>query len=134
MSETRKDKVTDDDPRLRGHALQDHDRVKAELENHPDGHSTHHAADQILKDRDEALDEVRAVRDANEERTRRHSSVEHAGEIAARSPAGNDDVKPVSVVTADGRLYINSHGEKVLDRDGIVDLQRHLAAAFQAVS
>lgn len=133
MTESKKDKVADDDPRLAGHALQDHDRVKAELENHPDGHATHRLPDQVAA-REEGLGEVRRVRAENEERVRRHSSVEHHAEIAAVSPAGNEDVKPVSVVTVDGRLYINSHGEKVLDRDGIVDLQRALAASFQAVS
>lgn len=88
----------------------------------------------VPADRDEALEQVRAVRAENEERTRRRSSVEVVGEVAAMSPAGNDDVKPVSLATADGRLYIDTHGAKVLDRDGIVNLQHHLAAAFQAVS
>jgi hypothetical protein len=130
MTETKKDKVADDDPRLRGHALQDHDRVKNELEGNP------RRSDPSLApaSRNEALEEVRRVRAENEERTRRHSSVEVIAEVAASSPSGNEDVKPVSLATADGRLHIDSHGAKVLDRDGIVDLQRHLAAAFQAVS
>ena len=90
--------------------------------------------DRVPASRDEALEQVRAVRAANEERTRRHSSVEIVREVAASSPSGNEDVKPVDLHTIDGKLYLNTHGEKVLDRDQIVDLQHHLAAAFQAVS
>jgi hypothetical protein len=84
MTETKKDKVADDDPRLRGHALQDHDRVKNELEGNP------RRSDPSLApaSRNEALEEVRKVRAENEERTRRHSSVEVIAEVAASSPSG----------------------------------------------
>lgn len=132
MAETKKEKMADDDPRLAGHALQDHERVRAELD--PEGNPRRTEPDRAPAKRDEALEEVRRVRAENEERTRRRSSVEVLAEVAASSPSGNEDVKPVSVATADGRVYLNSHGEKVLDRDQLVDLQRHLAAAFQAVS
>lgn len=132
MTESKKDKMADDDERLRGHALQDHERVKSEL--NPEGNPARSEPDRAPAPRDEALGEVRRVRAENEERIRRHSSVEHVGEVAASSPAGNEDVKPVDLHTIDGKLYLNSHGEKVLDRDQLVDLQRHLAAAFQAVS
>lgn len=130
MAESKQEKVTDDDPRLAGHALQDHDRVKAEIEGNP----TRSEPGRVPRKRDEALDEVRAVRAANEERTRRHSSVEVIASIAASSPSGSEDVKPVDIHTIDGQLHLNSHGEKVLDRDQIVELQQKLAAAFQAVS
>lgn len=132
MTESTKGKMADDDPRLQGHALQDHDRVKAEL--HPEGNPRRSEPNRAPVPRDEALAEVRRVRAENEERTRRHSTVAIEREVAASSPSGNDDVKPVTLATLDSKLYINTHGEKVLDRDGIVDLQRHLAAAFQAVS
>jgi hypothetical protein len=84
--------------------------------------------------RDEALAEVRRIREENDARARAHSRTEVPFEVSAVSPAGNEDVKPISGQTADGRLYLNTHGEKVLDQDGIADLQRKLAQAFQAVS
>lgn len=86
------------------------------------------------KPRDEAMAEVRRIRAENEARVRSHSRTEVQHTVAAVGVSGSEDVKPIDFATADGRLFINTHGEKVLDRDGIADLQRKLASAFQAVS
>jgi len=83
---------------------------------------------------DKHLAEVREIRAANEARIRSHSRTEINAEIRAATPGGDDAAKPVTVKTVDGKVYLNSHGEKVLDRDGLVDLQRACASAFQAVS
>lgn len=128
MTETKKDKIADDDPRLAGHALQDHDRVKAEIEGNP----TRSEPDRAPRERDEALEEVRDVRAANEERTRRHTSVAIEERVAASTTSGTD--KFIDVSTVDGRVYINTHGEAVLDGDGCTNLQHILAKAKQAVS
>jgi hypothetical protein len=135
MSESKADRQNEEaqnpsDDSLRGQSLQDHERVKAEQ----DGTATHSDPSIAPLSRDEALEEVRQVRAENEERTRRHSSVAIEREVAASSPSGRSDVKPIEVSTRDSKLYLNSHGERVLDRDQIVDLQHALAAAFQAVS
>jgi hypothetical protein len=115
---------------LRGQSLQDHKRITAEQE----GNTTRSEPDRAPAARNKALEEVRQVREDNEKRTRLHSTVGVEREIQASSPSGRSDTTPVSLTTVDGRLYINTHGEKVLDRDQIVDLQHALAAAFQAVS
>lgn len=120
-----------DEPELRGQSLQDHDRIQAEHD--PNGNPVRSEPDRAPADRDEALDEVRRVRAENEERTRRHSTVAIEREVHATGP-GNGNDRPISVATRDSRLYINTHGEKVLTRDQVVDLQHALAAAFQAVS
>src|SRR4051812_29821095 len=93
---------------LRGQSLQDHERVKAEH----DGTATRSDPSVAPLSRDKALEEVRKVRADNEERTRRHSTVAIEREVAASSPSGRSDVKPIEVSTADGKLYINSHGER----------------------
>lgn len=83
---------------------------------------------------DAALEEVREVRAANERRTRERSTTMVEHQVAAVGVSGSEDVKPIDLRTVDGRLYINTHGEKVLDQDGVAELQRKLASAFQAVS
>lgn len=83
---------------------------------------------------DAALEGVRAIRKANEERAATHNRTVIVESVTALTTSGNEKEKGVELVTADGRLYLNSHGEAVLDQDGVIDLQRKLAAAFQAVS
>lgn len=83
---------------------------------------------------DDALAEVRAVREVNERRVREHSTTMVVHQVAAVGVSGSEDVKPIDLRTVDSRLFLNTHGEKVLDQDGIADLQRKLASAFQAVS
>lgn len=99
-----------------------------------EGNPTRSRPDLAPSPRDEALAEVRAIRDENERRVRSHSRTEVQHEVAAVGVSGSEDVKPIDFQTADGKLFINTHGEKVLDQDGIADLQRKLASAFQAVS
>lgn len=88
----------------------------------------------LAASRDEALADVRRVRAENAAREYAHSRTEVVHEVAAVGVSGSENVKPVEFSTVDGKLYINTHGEKVLDQDGIADLQRKLASAFQAVS
>lgn len=82
----------------------------------------------------DALAEVRRVRSENEARAATHGRTVIVEEVAALTTSGNEKEKGVQLVTADGKLYLNSHGEAVLDHDAVIDLQRKLAAAFQAVS
>lgn len=82
---------------------------------------------------DRALAEVRAIRAANEARTRAHSRTEIDHAVSAPSPDGEDHA-PITLTTVDGRLFLDTHGPRVLDQTLIVDLQRKLASAFQAVS
>lgn len=142
MAEDKKDaaeneeaRVPDDDPRLRGHALQDHERVKHELDgdrNPHEGNPVRSNPDLVPGERDKALEQVRKVRAANEERTRRHSTVAIEEQVAASTAGGNE--KFIDVSTANGVCFVNTHGEAALDRDGVVALQQKLAKAFQAVS
>lgn len=83
---------------------------------------------------DEAQAEQRRIREDNEARQRAHSRTEVELEVPAVGTTGNEDVKNISVKTADGKLYINTFGEKVLDHDGVAHLQKVIAHAFQAVS
>ena len=98
------------------------------------GNPTRSDPSRVPQPRDEALEQVRAIRAENEARERSHSRTEVQHQVAAVGVSGSEDVKPIDFSTADGRLFINTHGEKVLDQDGIADLQRKLASAFQAVS
>jgi hypothetical protein len=83
---------------------------------------------------DGALEEVRAVHAANVERWATHDRTVVREEVAALTTSGNEKETGVQITTAGGRLYLNSHGEAVLDHDAVIDLQRKLAKAFQAVS
>jgi hypothetical protein len=130
---------TGDDPMLRGHSLQDHDRVRAEMDaqtgNRDDdvtGTAVRSNPDLVPGRRDEALEDVRRVRAENERRTRERSTVMIEEQVAASTTSGS--AKHVDVSTADGLCRLNTHGEAVLDQDGVADLQRKLAKAFQAVS
>lgn len=78
--------------------------------------------------RDKALEEVRAVREANERRAASHNRTEIHDEVEGVSG------KPIELHSFGGRLYLNSHGESVLDQDAVIDLRRKLDAHFQAVS
>jgi hypothetical protein len=98
MSESKADRQNEEaqnpsDDSLRGQSLQDHERVKAEQ----DGTATHSDPSVAPLSRDKALEEVRQVRADNEERTRRHSTVAIEREVAASSPSGRSDVKPIEV-------------------------------------
>jgi carbonic anhydrase len=79
--------------------------------------------------RDVALEELRAQRAENEARAWGHDRTEVHREVET---LGNS--RSVEVHAVGGRVYLHSHGEAVLDKDGVIDLQRNLAAAFQAVS
>lgn len=103
-------------------------------QNEHEGNPTRSRPDLEPQPGDDALQEVRAIRRANEERAATHNRTVIVESVAARTTSGNEKEKGVELVTADGCLYLNSHGEAVLDQDGVIDLQRKLAAAFQAVS
>lgn len=120
------------DEELRGHSLQDHDRVKDEQDPSGAVNTTRSNPDVVPGTRDKALEQVRKVRAENEERTRRHSSVAIEEQVAASTTSGG--AKQIDVSTANGQCFINTHGEAVLDHDGMTDLQQKLAKAFQAVS
>lgn len=145
MTENKHDKTENEeartggeDPRLAGHALQDHDRVRAELDrahadaNEHQGTPVRSNPDLVPGPKDDALDEVRRVRAENEARTRAHSTVAIEERVAASTTSGSE--KFIEVSTAGGRCFVNTHGEAVLDQDGVADFQRKLASAFQAVS
>lgn len=84
---------------------------------------------ETVKDkRDRDLEEVRAIRDENERRARTHNRTEVHAEV------GVSGAKPIEVHAIGGRAYVNSHGEAVLDQDGVIELQHKLAQVFQAVS
>lgn len=81
---------------------------------------------------EKALDEVREIRAENEARAATHDRVEtHA--VVGRVD-GDGRSKPVEVHAVGGQVFLNSHGEAVLDQGGVIRLQQALAAAFQAVS
>lgn len=112
-----------------GQALQDQARVRGEGQP-----NTTRSNPDLTKVADEALEEVRRVRDENERHWATHNRSVVTEEVAAKTTSGTVKETGVTLATADGRLYLNSHGEAVLDQDAVIDLQRKLAAAFQAVS
>ena len=81
---------------------------------------------------EKALEEVRDIRAENEARAATHGRVETHAEVVRVD--GDDRTKPVEVHAVGGRVFLNSHGEAVLDQDGVINLQHALSAAFQAVS
>jgi hypothetical protein len=83
---------------------------------------------------DKALAEVRAIRDENERLARTHDRTEIHRQVQASSRSGDLKGKPVELHVFGGRAYLNTHGEAVLDRDGIIQLRQDLDAAHQAVS
>lgn len=84
--------------------------------------------------RDKALDDVRAIREENERNARTHNRVETHDEIEVLTSEGNEKAKPLEVHAFGGRVYINTHGEAVLDQDAVITLRKALDRAFQAVS
>lgn len=147
MAETEKDAeksaektVSDDDPRLAGHALQDHEHLKTVLDPDPPsnpedkhrGNPVRSNPDLVQGTRDEALEEVRRVHAANAARAATHGRTVVETAVTASTTGGNP--KSIEITTADGRCFVNSHGEAVLDQDGVADLIRKLQMAFQAVS
>lgn len=84
--------------------------------------------------RDKDLEEVRKIRDENERRLASHDRTEVHREVEAQTQAGAEKAKPVEVHAFGGEVHVNSHGEAVLDHDGVIQLRKALDAAFQAVS
>lgn len=79
-------------------------------------------------------DELREHQEKIAEAWRTHPNPEFDGEVEGLTGEGNEKAKPIELSTAGGRLHINTHGEAVLDQDGVIDLRRKLDQAFQAVS
>lgn len=82
----------------------------------------------------QTLEDVRRIRADNEARAATHDRVETYREIDGLTPAGAEKAKPLEIRAVDGKVFVNSHGELVLDHDGVINAQQALAAAFQAVS
>lgn len=76
--------------------------------------------------RDEALEEVRKIREENEKRASTHDRVVVSREVETVSGS-------LQIDAADGRVYVTSD-DAVLDQTGVINAQQALAAAFQAVS
>lgn len=62
-----------------------------------------------------------------------HRPQEHTFEVDATGPRGGD-AKPIVGGTAGGVLFLNTQGEKRLDKESVHTLIGELQAAFQAVS
>lgn len=117
--------------RFPGESLQDQDKRAAyEDGDVPSGTMSEVDAPQDDKD----LLEVRRVHRENAERAFLHSRAEVHREITAESKAGEAKARPIEVHVFGGRLHLDSHGEAVLDREGIISLRNACEAAFQAVS
>lgn len=112
-----------------GQALQDQATVKAAEEADGVNRGGSRSTDAGF---DKALEEVRQVREDNERRARLHNRTVIEREIAATDKNGKD--KFIEVCTADQRVFINTHGEAILDREGVIQLQQAAVAASQAVS
>lgn len=88
----------------------------------------------VQEKREKALDEVREIREENERRAATHNRVEVHHEIQVMNKDGDEKPSPLEVHAIGGRVYVNSHGEAVLDQDAVITLRKALDAAFQAVS
>lgn len=88
----------------------------------------------VEEQRAKDLEEVRAIREQNERRAATHNRVEMHREVHGVTVAGEEKSKPMEVHAFDGRVNLNTHGELVLDREGLIEARRALDAAFQAVT
>jgi hypothetical protein len=63
-----------------------------------------------------------------------HRPQEHTFEVDATGPQGGDAKSQIVGGTAAGFVFLDTHGEKRLDKDSVHTLIGELQAAFQAVS
>jgi len=84
--------------------------------------------------REKDLEEVRAIRDENIRRAGTHDRTEIHREVEGLTAAGAEKAKPMEIHVGGGVAYLNTHGEIRLDQEGIINAQKALAEAFQAVS
>ena len=83
---------------------------------------------------EKAAEDHAAVHEANRARAATHERTEVHREVDGLTSAGAEKAKPLEVHAVDGRVFMNTHGELVLDREGVIQAQKALAAAFQAVA
>lgn len=77
------------------------------------------------------------VKDLHAGNVQRHSQyhpTEYRGEAAASTPAGEEKKTATDVYAIGGKVFVNTHGEAVFDRDQLITLRKHLDAAFQTVA
>lgn len=87
-----------------------------------------------VSEREKYEQDVKDLHAGNSARHLDYKPVEFRGEAPAVSPAGEDKSKPVEVYAIGGKVFVNTHGEAVFDRDSLVTLRQHLDAAFQTVA
>ena len=114
-----------------GYAIQEQAEVDAQLNSEKSLGSMSNA-DVTGEDKD--LEEVRKVREDNERRTAAQSRTELHREIVVADRKGEIKDKALEAHCFGGRAYLNTHGEVVLDREGIISLRNFCEQAFQAVS
>lgn len=72
--------------------------------------------------------EVRELHEENVRRWAEYRPSEVHAEIETESG------KPIELHAAGGQVFLNSHGEKTLSRDDLINLRKQVEAAFQVVS
>lgn len=114
-----------------GYAIQEQAEVDAQLS---DGKQLGSMSNADVTGEDKDLEEVRRVREENERRAAAHSRTELHREIVVGDRKGAIKDKNLEAHCFGGRAYLNTHGEAVLDREGLISLRSFCEQAFQAVS
>lgn len=91
-------------------------------------------ADSVMELREREARELRDQREEAEARARVHDRAEVHREIPCVTVAGEEKSRPLEVHAFGGRVFLNTHGEAVLDREGLIQVRKALDAAFQAVA
>jgi hypothetical protein len=87
-----------------------------------------------LSEREKALKERDKFQEEQDPNRQWHRPQEHTFEVPVSDPDGSDSKRPVEGGTAAGYAYINTHGEKRLDRTQLLTLVGELDAAAQALA
>lgn len=82
------------------------------------------------KARDDLAEQQATVTDS----WRNHPIDETHGEVYGRTSSGEEKEKALEIHAVDRKVFLNSHGEIVLDQEAVITLRKLLDQAFQTVS